>query len=223
MENQPNDPSSIQALQDAYLRVISQRKANASMLRWSPEFAAAEKERKAGTVSILPPVIERSRLNASTLSGVHGRLAWDVSYWGRHRLCPRCSVAGPEPDGCLAQHDDWGRRQGVMCALGHGLGFGIYAGMAVFGLHRSAWRRHRTFPGLQLIGCLLLGWYGWSMWHANHDELFNEDFGSGAQGFAEGFASRFNSKNRFVPGRCLGASSQPDMNLLSRPPWGCSA
>ncbi|HII77636.1 MAG TPA: hypothetical protein HA267_01275 [Candidatus Poseidonia sp.] len=49
MENQPNDPSSIQALQDAYLRVISQRKANASMLRWSLEFAAAEKERKAGT------------------------------------------------------------------------------------------------------------------------------------------------------------------------------
>ena len=27
-----------------------------------------------------------------------------------------------------------GRRQGVMCALGHGLGFGLYAGMAVFGL-----------------------------------------------------------------------------------------
>ena len=49
MENQPNDPSSIQALQDAYLRVISQRKANATMLRWSLEFAVAEKERKAGT------------------------------------------------------------------------------------------------------------------------------------------------------------------------------
>ena len=48
MENQTN-PSSNQALQDAYLRVINQRKANASMLQWSLEFAAAEKERKAGT------------------------------------------------------------------------------------------------------------------------------------------------------------------------------
>jgi threonine/homoserine/homoserine lactone efflux protein len=27
-----------------------------------------------------------------------------------------------------------GRRQGVACALGHGLGFGVYAGLAVFGL-----------------------------------------------------------------------------------------
>ena len=48
MENQQPNPSSIVALQSAYLRVVSQRKANASMLRWSFEFAAAEKERKAG-------------------------------------------------------------------------------------------------------------------------------------------------------------------------------
>lgn len=48
MENQQPNPSSIAALQSAYLRVVSQRKANASMLRWSLEFAAAEKERKAG-------------------------------------------------------------------------------------------------------------------------------------------------------------------------------
>ena len=38
MENQTN-PSSIQALQDAYLRVINQRKANASMLQWSLSIA----------------------------------------------------------------------------------------------------------------------------------------------------------------------------------------
>lgn len=49
MEKQPNGPSSVQALQQAYLNVINQRRANASMLRWSLEFAAAEKERKAGS------------------------------------------------------------------------------------------------------------------------------------------------------------------------------
>ncbi|GIR76590.1 MAG: hypothetical protein CM15mP78_12890 [Candidatus Poseidoniales archaeon] len=48
MENQHGTPPSIGALQSAYLRVVSQRKANASMLRWSLEFAAAEKERKTG-------------------------------------------------------------------------------------------------------------------------------------------------------------------------------
>lgn len=48
MENQHGTTPSIGALQSAYLRVVNQRKANASMLRWSLEFAAAEKERKTG-------------------------------------------------------------------------------------------------------------------------------------------------------------------------------
>ena len=48
MENQPNETSSIEALQSAYLRVILQRRANASMLKWSLDHAAAEKERSKG-------------------------------------------------------------------------------------------------------------------------------------------------------------------------------
>ena len=48
LENQPHDTSSLEALQSAYLRVILQRKANASMLKWSLAYAAAEKERSAG-------------------------------------------------------------------------------------------------------------------------------------------------------------------------------
>ena len=48
MENQPHDTSSLEALQSASLRVILQRKANASMLKWSLAYAAAEKERSAG-------------------------------------------------------------------------------------------------------------------------------------------------------------------------------
>lgn len=48
MDNQGSNSPSTVALQSAYLRVVNQRKANASMLRWSLEFAAAEKVRKAG-------------------------------------------------------------------------------------------------------------------------------------------------------------------------------
>ena len=62
-----------------------------------------------------------------------------------------------------------GRRQGVMCALGHGLGFGMYAGLAVFGLIVLLEEAPTVFTGLQLIGCALLVWYGVSMWNANHD------------------------------------------------------
>lgn len=48
MENQAQDTSPIEALQSAYLRVLLQRRANASMLKWSLDYAAAEKERSAG-------------------------------------------------------------------------------------------------------------------------------------------------------------------------------
>jgi threonine/homoserine/homoserine lactone efflux protein len=110
-----------------------------------------------------------------------------------------------------------GRRQGVMCALGHGLGFGMYAGMAVFGLIVLLEEAPNVFTALQLIGCVLLGWYGWSMWHANHENLFNEDIGSGAQGFAEGFAiAFFNPKIALFLVAVLAQVLQPDMNLLSK-------
>ncbi len=48
MENQPQNTSSLRALQAAYLHVVSQRAANASMLRWSLDFAEAEKQGTAG-------------------------------------------------------------------------------------------------------------------------------------------------------------------------------
>ena len=49
MENPRAETGSVRALQNAYLRVIQQRHANASMLRWSLDFAQAEKERQSGT------------------------------------------------------------------------------------------------------------------------------------------------------------------------------
>ena len=48
MEKPKNGTNAVRALQTAYLRVMQQRHANASMLRWSLEFARAEKERPSG-------------------------------------------------------------------------------------------------------------------------------------------------------------------------------
>lgn len=48
MENQHNEQSPVRALQKAYLRVIQERHANASMLRWSLDFARSEKARQSG-------------------------------------------------------------------------------------------------------------------------------------------------------------------------------
>ena len=144
-------------------------------------------------------------------------LAWDVLLGAGAVFALGAVSPGPSLMVVLRNTMIGGRRQGVMCALGHGLGFGMYAGMAVFGLIVLLEEAPNVFTGLQLIGCVLLGWYGWSMWHANHDELFSEDLGSGAQGFAEGFAiAFFNPKIALFLVAVLAQVLQPDMNLVSK-------
>ena len=63
-----------------------------------------------------------------------------------------------------------GRRQGVACAVGHGIGFGIYAGSAVFGLILLLDKSPNTFLILQMIGVGLLVFYGVKMWNAEVEE-----------------------------------------------------
>ena len=87
-----------------------------------------------------------------------------------------------------------GRKQGVACAIGHGIGFGIYAGSAVFGLIVLLENAPDVFFMLQLIGVGLLIWYGYLMWNdeVNLDENSRvEDTKVKRQGFMEGFAIAF--------------------------------
>ena len=87
-----------------------------------------------------------------------------------------------------------GRRQGVACAVGHGVGFGIYAGSAVFGLILLLENAPNVFLVLQIIGVMLLVWYGILMWTADINTLQDIDTGSNGnegQGFVEGFAIAF--------------------------------
>ena len=87
-----------------------------------------------------------------------------------------------------------GRRQGVACAIGHGIGFGIYAGSAVFGLILLLENYPDVFFVLQIIGVFLLIWYGFKMWTAEMDALQEIEATAGQhqrQGFAEGFAIAF--------------------------------
>ena len=83
-----------------------------------------------------------------------------------------------------------GRRRGVMCAVGHGIGFGLYAGIAIFGLIVLLEEAPQVFLVLQLIGIALLFWYGWLMWHHAKDEI-EESFEGEARGFLEGFSIAF--------------------------------
>ena len=87
-----------------------------------------------------------------------------------------------------------GRTQGVACAIGHGIGFGIYAGSAVFGLIVLLENAPDVFLILQLIGVGLLIWYGFLMWNddvnLDEDSQF-ENTKIKRQGFMEGFAIAF--------------------------------
>lgn len=87
-----------------------------------------------------------------------------------------------------------GRRQGVACAVGHGVGFGIYAGSAVFGLILLLENAPNVFLVLQIISAVLLVWYGIMMWTTDINALQDidtESNGKERQGFAEGFAIAF--------------------------------
>ena len=87
-----------------------------------------------------------------------------------------------------------GRTQGVACAIGHGIGFGIYAGSAVFGLIVLLENAPDAFLILQLIGVGLLIWYGYLMWNDEvklDEDKHIDDTKVKRQGFMEGFAIAF--------------------------------
>ncbi|MGB1525778.1 MAG: LysE family translocator [Candidatus Poseidoniaceae archaeon] len=84
-----------------------------------------------------------------------------------------------------------GRRRGVMCAVGHGIGFGLYAGVAIFGLIVLLEEAPGVFLGLQWIGIALLVWYGWLMWAHDDEEAPEEMVEKEARGFLEGFSIAF--------------------------------
>ena len=83
-----------------------------------------------------------------------------------------------------------GRRRGVMCAVGHGIGFGLYAGIAIFGLIVLLEQAPEIFFILQITGILLLIWYGYLMWVHAEDEHQQIEEGE-ARGFLEGFSIAF--------------------------------
>ena len=87
-----------------------------------------------------------------------------------------------------------GRSQGVACAIGHGIGFGIYAGSAVFGLIVLLENAPDAFLILQIIGVGLLVWYGYLMWNDDVDLGESNDIDKTQirrQGFIEGFSIAF--------------------------------
>ena len=113
-----------------------------------------------------------------------------------------------------------GRTQGVACAIGHGIGFGIYAGSAVFGLIVLLENAPDAFLILQLIGVGLLTWYGYLMWNddVNLDENSKvDDSKVRRQGFIEGFSiAFFNPKIALFLVAVLAQVLEPGMGMATK-------
>ena len=84
-----------------------------------------------------------------------------------------------------------GRLQGIMTGIGHGIGFGLYALVAVTGLSALLLAHHSVFLFLQWSGALVLLWLSYNMLTyipSNADEGHEI---SGRKGFIEGFLISF--------------------------------
>jgi len=84
-----------------------------------------------------------------------------------------------------------GRTQGVMTGIGHGIGLGIYAFIAVMGLSSLLLANKQIFNLLQWAGALVLIWLAFNMITYNPSDSSKEHEGSGRRGFLEGFMIAF--------------------------------
>ena len=84
-----------------------------------------------------------------------------------------------------------GRTQGVMTGIGHGIGFGFYAFIAVMGLSALLLANEGFFNLLQWAGAADLFWLAYNMLTYNPSGPAKEHESTGRKGFAEGFMIAF--------------------------------
>ena len=84
-----------------------------------------------------------------------------------------------------------GRTQGVMTGIGHGIGLGIYAFIAVMGLSSLLLTNKQIFNLIQWAGALFLIWLAFNMIIYRPSGISNEYEGNWRRGFLEGFMIAF--------------------------------
>jgi len=96
---------------------------------------------------------------------------------------------GPSLALVLARTVSGGRRDGALAALGHGIGVGIYAGLAVGGVAVVLTAAPVLFLGMQLAGAAFLAWMGLGLLRSKGGAT-QTSAGRGSA-FVDGFALAF--------------------------------
>ena len=111
---------------------------------------------------------------------------------GMSFVCAMGAISpGPSLAVVLRNTISGGRTRGVMTGIGHGLGLGIYAFIAVMGLSSLLLANEQIFNLLQWAGALVLIWLAFNMITYNQSDSSKEHEGSGRRGFLEGFMIAF--------------------------------
>ena len=111
---------------------------------------------------------------------------------GMSLVCAMGAISpGPSLAVVLRNTISGGRTQGVMTGIGHGIGLGIYAFIAVMGLSSLLLANEQIFNLLQWAGALVLIWLAFNMITHKQSVPSKEHEGSGHRGFLEGFMIAF--------------------------------
>jgi len=110
-----------------------------------------------------------------------------------------------------------GRLQGIMTGIGHGIGFGLYALVAVTGLSALLLAHDSVFLFLQWSGALVLLWLSYNMLTYIPSKSDESHEISGRKGFIEGFLISFlNPKILVFLVAVFSQFIDPEMNQMER-------
>ena len=110
-----------------------------------------------------------------------------------------------------------GRLQGIMTGIGHGIGFGLYALVAVTGLSALLLAHDSVFLFLQCSGALVLFWLSYNMLTYIPSKSDESHEISGRKGFIEGFLISFlNHKILVFLVAVFSQFIDPEMNQMER-------
>ena len=110
-----------------------------------------------------------------------------------------------------------GRTHGVMTGLGHGIGLGIYASIAVMGLSSLLLANKQIFNLIQWAGVLFLIWLAFNMITYSQSSISNKYEGNWRRGFLEGFMIAFlNPKILVFMAAVFSQFINPDINNSGR-------
>ena len=110
-----------------------------------------------------------------------------------------------------------GRFQGVMTGIGHGIGIGIYAFMAVMGLSSLLLNNEKLFMIFQIAGAIILLWIACKMILNKPSDIIDDEKQFSRKGFIQGFMIAFlNPKILVFLVAVFSQFIKSDINILDR-------